>query len=44
MLPEVVRVDADSGMLSVAYGNLIALLIEAVKELDARYINTPALP
>ena len=34
VLPEVVSTDAD-GMLSVAYGNLVALLIEAIKELAA---------
>ena len=31
VLPEVVSTDAD-GMLSVAYGNMVALLVEAVKE------------
>ncbi len=34
-LPEVVREDAE-GMLSVAYGNVTALLIQAVKELQQR--------
>ncbi|KGK99910.1 tail fiber domain-containing protein [Thalassobacter sp. 16PALIMAR09] len=36
ILPEVVHADAQSGQLSVAYGNLTGLLIEAVKELTAR--------
>ena len=35
VLPEVVRADVDTGQLSVAYGNIIGLLIEAVKELTA---------
>ena len=35
VLPEVVREDS-GGMLSVAYGNLVGLLIEAVKQLSAR--------
>jgi hypothetical protein len=34
VLPEVVKEDKD-GYLSVAYGNMVALLIEAVKELKA---------
>jgi len=34
VLPEVVHTD-NNGMLSVAYGNMVALLIEAVKELKA---------
>lgn len=33
VMPEVVNVRDGDGMLSVAYGNMIALLIEAVKEL-----------
>lgn len=36
VLPEVVQADADTGQLSVAYGNITGLLIEAVKELTAR--------
>ncbi|CUH61547.1 tail fiber domain-containing protein [Thalassobacter stenotrophicus] len=36
VLPEVVRADAQTGQLSVAYGNITGLLIEAVKELSAR--------
>ena len=36
VLPEVVHRDADTGLMSVAYGNLLALVIEAVKELDAK--------
>ena len=35
ILPEVVRAD-QAGQLSVAYGNITGLLIEAVKELTAR--------
>lgn len=35
VLPEVVH-EHDDGMLSVAYGNMVGLLIEAVKELTAR--------
>jgi hypothetical protein len=35
VLPEVVRTDKD-GMLNVAYGNMVALMIEAVKELTSR--------
>jgi hypothetical protein len=35
VIPEVVHTDAD-GMKSVAYGNLVGLLIESVKELTAR--------
>lgn len=34
VLPEAVKVDAD-GTLSVAYGNMVGLLIEAVKDLSA---------
>ena len=36
ILPEVVRADEQTGQLSVAYGNITGLLIEAVKELTAR--------
>ena len=36
ILPEVVRADPENGQLSVAYGNITGLLIEAVKELSAR--------
>ena len=36
VLPEVVQADVDTGQLSVAYGNITGLLIEAVKELTAR--------
>ena len=35
VLPEVVR-ENEAGQLSVAYGNITGLLIEAVKELAAR--------
>lgn len=34
VLPEAVRADADTGLLSVAYGNLIGLLVEAIHELQ----------
>ena len=34
VLPEVVHTNVDTGMKSVAYGNLNALLIEAIKELS----------
>ena len=36
VLPEVVQADTQSGQLSVAYGNITGLLVEAVKELTAR--------
>lgn len=36
VLPELVRSDPESGLLSVAYGNITGLLIEAVRELAAR--------
>jgi len=36
VLPEVVHTDAKTGMKSVAYGNLSALLIEAIKELNVK--------
>ena len=36
VLPELVQADAQTGQLSVAYGNITGLLIEAVKELSAR--------
>ena len=35
VLPEVVKTDTD-GFKSVCYGNMIGLLVEAVKELSAR--------
>ena len=35
VLPEVVRTDDNTGMQHVAYGNMVALLIEAIKELRA---------
>lgn len=38
VLPEVISSSTD-GKLSVAYGNLTALLIEAIKELDAKVDN-----
>lgn len=36
VLPEVVYENGETGYLSVSYGNMVALLIEAVKELDAK--------
>jgi len=41
VLPEVVRVD-EAGQLSVAYGNITGLLIEAVKELTLRVVALEA--
>ncbi len=35
-LPEVVQTDPESGLLSVAYGNFTALLVQAVNELTRR--------
>jgi hypothetical protein len=35
VLPEAVRADADTGLLSVAYGNVIGLLVEAIHQLHA---------
>ena len=32
VLPDVVHEDPDSGLLSVAYGNMVGVLIEAIKE------------
>ena len=34
VLPEVVVQNEDNGYLTVAYGNIVALLIEAIKELS----------
>jgi hypothetical protein len=34
VLPEVVNTDKETGMMSVAYGNMSGLLIEAIKELS----------
>jgi hypothetical protein len=34
VIPEVVVPSSESGMLSVAYGNLVAVLIEAIKQLS----------
>jgi len=36
VLPEVVHTDSKTGIKSVAYGNLNALLIQAIKELSKR--------
>ena len=35
VMPEVVHEQAD-GMLGVSYGNLVGLLIEAIKDLNAK--------
>jgi hypothetical protein len=34
VLPEVVNTDKETGLMSVAYGNMTGLLIEAIKELS----------
>jgi hypothetical protein len=39
-LPEAVRRDEASGLLSVAYGNVLALVVEAIKELKVRVDGT----
>jgi hypothetical protein len=39
VLPEVVTTRPDDGTLAVAYGNLNALLIEAIKELNLKIEN-----
>lgn len=39
VLPEVVHTNAETGIKSVAYGNLVALLIEAIRDLDAKVQN-----
>ena len=39
ILPEVVHTDANTGMKSVAYGNITGLLIEAIKE-QQKVINS----
>ena len=36
VLPEAVKEDADTGLLSVAYGNVIGLLVEAIHQLESR--------
>ena len=36
VVPEVVVVDKETAMMSVAYGNLVGVLIEAIKELSAK--------
>ena len=33
-IPEVISVREDNGHLSVAYANMVGLLIEAIKDLD----------
>ncbi len=39
IMPEVVRTSNDDGIKSIQYQNLVALLIEAVKELNNKVIN-----
>jgi hypothetical protein len=39
VLPEVVNTDKETGMMSVAYGNMSGLLIEAIKELSNKMDN-----
>lgn len=34
VLPEAVNVDSESGQLSIMYGNLMGLIVEAIKELE----------
>ena len=36
VIPELVNVDPDSGLMSVAYGNISALLIQSIKELNKK--------
>lgn len=36
VLPEVVKEEPDTGLLSIAYGNLACLFVEAIKELHVR--------
>jgi cytoskeletal protein CcmA (bactofilin family) len=36
VLPEAVHTDPNSGMLTVAYGNVISLVVNAIKELEER--------
>ena len=42
VLPEVVHTDAVTGMKSVAYGNMVALLIQAVKEMKCELDDNKA--
>jgi hypothetical protein len=39
VLPEVVNTDKETGLMSVAYGNMSGLLIEAIKELSNKIDN-----
>jgi len=39
VLPEVVNTDKETGIMSVAYGNMSGLLIEAIKELSNKMDN-----
>jgi hypothetical protein len=43
VLPEAVS-ESDTGMLVVAYGNVIGLLIESIKELSAKVEQLEARP
>ena len=36
VLPEAVNIDNETGQLSIMYGNLMGLIVEAIKELDNR--------
>jgi hypothetical protein len=38
VLPEVVQENAD-GYMSVTYGNMVALLVEGIKELSAKCVD-----
>lgn len=37
VLPEVVGINEQTGMYSVSYGNVVAVLVQAVKEMDAKF-------
>jgi len=39
VLPEAVHTDPSSGMMTVAYGNVISLIVNALKELEDRVIS-----
>ena len=43
VFPEIVSVDEYTGLKSVEYGNLVALLIEAVKELNIQLVSLEEL-
>lgn len=42
VLPEAVLVDEKTGLMSVAYGNVVGLLVEAIKELRAEHADIKA--